>query len=62
MLGPATKVSGQLPKAVEATLPALINHTDLTFSIFLTAYPCFDFKKYTGTSEFPFRALLQVTQ
>jgi hypothetical protein len=28
------------------------------FSIFLMAYPCFAFKKYTETSKFPFRALI----
>jgi hypothetical protein len=28
-----------------------------SFSIFLTVYPCFAFKKYTGTSKFPFWAL-----
>jgi hypothetical protein len=27
-------------------------------SIFLTVYPCFDFKKNAGTSRFPFRALI----
>jgi hypothetical protein len=30
----------------------------LCFSIFLTVYPCFAFKKYGGTSKFPFWALL----
>jgi hypothetical protein len=40
-------------------VPAFINiyciHSSL--SIFLTAYPCFAFKKCTGISKFPFRAL-----
>jgi hypothetical protein len=38
-------------------IPALINtyHTHLSFSVFLTAYSFFTFKKYTGT--FPFRVL-----
>jgi len=31
----------------------------LSFSIFLTAYTFFAFKKYTGTSKFPFRAPLR---
>jgi hypothetical protein len=30
----------------------------LSFSTFLTVYPCFDFKRNTGTSKFPFRALV----
>jgi hypothetical protein len=32
------------------------------FSTYLTLYPCFTFKKYTGTSKFPFRALPQTTR
>jgi hypothetical protein len=28
---------------------------------FLKAYPCFAFKKYTGTSKFPFRSLIYST-
>jgi hypothetical protein len=28
------------------------------YTHFLTVYSCFAFKKYTGTSKFPFRALL----
>jgi hypothetical protein len=27
--------------------------------MFLTVYPCFASKKYTGTSKFPFRALIR---
>jgi hypothetical protein len=40
---------------------SLINiyYIHLTFSILLTAYPCFAFKKNTGTSKFPFRALME---
>jgi hypothetical protein len=36
-------------------IPALINiyNNHLAFSIFLTVYPCLDFKEYTGTSKFP---------
>jgi hypothetical protein len=30
------------------------------FPIFLTAYPCFAFKNYIGTSKFPFRALIMI--
>jgi hypothetical protein len=30
----------------------------LSLFVFLTVYPCFAFKKYTGTSEFPFRLLV----
>jgi hypothetical protein len=29
-----------------------------TFSVFLTAYPCYAFKKYTDTSELPFPVLI----
>jgi hypothetical protein len=32
------------------------------FSLFLTVYPCFGFKKYTDTSEYLFRALGTVKQ
>jgi hypothetical protein len=32
-------------------------YTHLSVSIFLTVYPSFAFKEYTGTSKFPFRAL-----
>jgi len=40
-------------------IPALINvyYNHLTFSTFLTVCHCFAFKKYTGTSKFPLRAL-----
>jgi hypothetical protein len=38
-------------------MPALnIYYIHVCFSIFLTLYPWFAFKKYTGTSQFPFRA------
>jgi hypothetical protein len=35
-----------------------VHYNHLSFSVFLAVYPCFAFKKYTGTSKFPFRALL----
>jgi hypothetical protein len=40
-------------------VPALISiyHIHLYFSVFLAGYPCFAFKKHTGTSELLFRAL-----
>jgi hypothetical protein len=42
-------------------VPALINtygyYISVPFSIFLAVYPCFAFKKYTGTSKFPYRVL-----
>jgi hypothetical protein len=38
-------------------VPALISMPDhLTFPFFPTVYTCFDFKKYTSISKFPFRA------
>jgi hypothetical protein len=37
--------------------PISIYHIHLYFSVFLTGYPCFAFKKHTGTSELLFRAL-----
>jgi hypothetical protein len=33
-----------------------MHYIHLSFSIFLTVYPCSAFKTYTGTSKFPFRA------
>jgi hypothetical protein len=41
-------------------IPALINmyYMHLSVSVFLTAYLCFAFKKYTSTSKSPFRALV----
>jgi hypothetical protein len=33
----------------------------ISFYIFVTTYPCFAFKKYTGISKFPFRALVTDT-
>jgi hypothetical protein len=43
------------------TTPTLINmcciHLSSFFSIFLTVYPCLSFKKFTGTSKYPFLAL-----
>jgi hypothetical protein len=40
-------------------IPALISvyYIHLSSSIFLMANPYFAFKKYTGTSKFPFRAV-----
>jgi hypothetical protein len=34
-----------------------ILYSCILFPIFLAACPCFAFKKYGGTSKFPFRAL-----
>jgi hypothetical protein len=34
-----------------------MHYINLSSSAFLTAYPCFVFKKYIGASKFPFRAL-----
>jgi hypothetical protein len=35
-----------------------IYYIHLSLSIFLTVYPCLDFRKLTGTSKFPFREMV----
>jgi hypothetical protein len=44
-------------------IPAYINikYIYLSSSIFPTVYPCFAFKKYTGTSKFTFTVLCEIS-
>jgi hypothetical protein len=44
-------------------VPALTNmySIHISYSMFLTAYICFTYKKYTRTFKFPFRALCTLT-